>query len=279
MTDGGQAGGQHAPGAGGPDGGVSGVGMAGGSGTGAGGGGGYFGGGSGGGIIDSHSGIFLAYGGGGGSSYPPAGVTGLGDQPSVTIVYGPRDPQTLSFTTTYPSPVYLGGPDYAPIVQGGGSAQPVEVTLDASSTGCVLVSGVVSFPAAGTCVIDADQAGDAYFESAPEIQQVIVVEPFGVATSVLPAATPGSPYGPVTLEAGGESPSAPGYATTLSWKKVTLPKGMVLAADGDLSGTPSARHAAPTSITVRAVEVVTVITRRGDVATRKTTAEATIPFG
>jgi hypothetical protein len=279
VTDGGQAGGQRAPGPGGPDGGAPGVGGQGGSGTGAGGGGGYFGGGSGGGVVDQHSGIFLAYGGGGGSSFPPAAVTGLGGQPSVTITYGPRDPQTLSFTSTYPSPVYLGGPDYSPTVQGGGSANPVVVTLDASSTGCVLVSGVVSFPAAGTCVIDADQAGNAYYDPAPEIQQVIVVEPFGVATSVLPTASPGVPYGPVTLEAGGESQSAPGYVTTVSWKGVALPKGMVLGTDGDLSGTPSARRAAPTSVTVRVVEVVTVITRRGRPARRKTTAEATLPFG
>jgi GGDEF domain-containing protein len=35
------------------------------------------------------------------------------------------------------------------------------ITLDAASTGCTLTSGVVSFTGVGTCVLDANQAGDA----------------------------------------------------------------------------------------------------------------------
>ena len=103
--------------------------------------------------------------------------------------------------------------------------------------------------------------------------------PFGIATTSLPDATPGTKYSPsVTLEAAGLGVSAPGYTTTLKWAKVSLPEGLKLSSKGVLSGTPNKNLAAGlSSVTVKVTETVTTLNGRRKVKT-KTTAEATIPL-
>ena len=103
--------------------------------------------------------------------------------------------------------------------------------------------------------------------------------PFGVATTSLPNAKPGTPYGPVTPQKPvGSETSATGYTTTLKWGKVLLPKGLKLSSSGVLSGTP--KHQAARSVRSVVVEVTeTVITLNGNKKVKtKTTAEATIPL-
>jgi hypothetical protein len=104
---------------------------------------------------------------------------------------------------------------------------------------------------------------------------------FGIATTSLPNATPKTPYGPdgpVTLQAAGLGVSAPGYTTTLKWKKVTLPKGMKLSSAGVLTGTPNKNLAAgPSSVTVKVTETVTTLNGKKKVKTN-TTVQATIPL-
>jgi len=63
---------------------------------------------------------------------------------------------------------------------GGRSGNPVEFSVDSSSgPGVCEVSGAhgatLNYTASGRCVIDANQAGDALFQRAPQVQQVIVV--------------------------------------------------------------------------------------------------------
>jgi hypothetical protein len=63
---------------------------------------------------------------------------------------------------------------------GGGSGNPVVFSVDSSSgTGVCSVSGpngtTVSYTAAGRCVIDANQAGNARYQPAPQAQQTITV--------------------------------------------------------------------------------------------------------
>ena len=82
--------------------------------------------------------------------------------------------QTVSFTSTNPTPVTVGDPGYTPTATAS-SGLPVTITLDASSSGCTLLNGVVSFPASGTCVIDANQAGDSTHTAAPQAQQTIAI--------------------------------------------------------------------------------------------------------
>lgn len=84
-----------------------------------------------------------------------------------------KKPQTVSFSSVNPLQVAIGA-SYTPTATAT-SGLPVAITLDATSTGCSLTSGSVTFTAAGTCVIDANQAGNATYNAAPQVQQSIIV--------------------------------------------------------------------------------------------------------
>ena len=60
---------------------------------------------------------------------------------------------------------------------GGGSGNPVVFTVDpASGPGVCTVSGTtVTYTAIGTCVIDANQAGNGHYAAAPQVQHTITV--------------------------------------------------------------------------------------------------------
>ena len=79
--------------------------------------------------------------------------------------------QVIVFTSTAPASAFVGG-TYIPTATGGASGNPVIFTIDASaSLVCSISGGTVSFNAEGTCVIDANQAGDAHYNAAPQVQQ------------------------------------------------------------------------------------------------------------
>jgi hypothetical protein len=82
--------------------------------------------------------------------------------------------QTITFTSTNPSPVAVGGTPYSPTATASSGITPA-ITLDTTSTGCTLTSGVVSFTGIGTCVLDANQAGDADYSAARQAQQSVTV--------------------------------------------------------------------------------------------------------
>jgi hypothetical protein len=80
--------------------------------------------------------------------------------------------QTITFTSTAPTDVVLGDPGYAPTATGGDSGNPVTFTVDATTSGtCTIVVGVVTYQHAGSCTVDADQAGDGDHLDAPQVQQ------------------------------------------------------------------------------------------------------------
>jgi hypothetical protein len=89
-------------------------------------------------------------------------------------------PQTITFTSTPPSPAVYGG-SYTPTASGGGSGIPVTFSVDSSSgTGvCSLNASrtTLSFTGVGRCVIDANQAGNAEYAAAPQVQQSFTVVP------------------------------------------------------------------------------------------------------
>ncbi|MDE3131765.1 MAG: Ig-like domain repeat protein, partial [Acidobacteriota bacterium] len=96
------------------------------------------------------------------------------DQQSFTVGKGS---QTISFTSTPPSSPTVGGTPYTPTATGGNSGNPVTFTIDPASTSgaCTIAAGVVSFTGNGTCVIDANQAGDSNYTAAPQDQQSFTV--------------------------------------------------------------------------------------------------------
>jgi hypothetical protein len=73
---------------------------------------------------------------------------------------------------------------YLVTAKGGGSGNPVTFGIDASSTSsaCTISDATVTFGQPGRCVIDANQAGNAQYQAAPQVQQVIVVR--GIPQSI-----------------------------------------------------------------------------------------------
>jgi hypothetical protein len=94
-------------------------------------------------------------------------------QQSVTV--NPGD-QTITFTSTPPSPGKVG--TTYNVTATASSGLTVAFTIDAGSASLCSISGsTVSFNHVGTCVIDANQAGDANWNPAPQKQQSVTVNP------------------------------------------------------------------------------------------------------
>jgi hypothetical protein len=105
-----------------------------------------------------------------------------------SIAAAPLTPQEINFTSTAPSPAIVGA-TYQVAATGGASGEPVVLAIDASASAvCSIAGNTVSLLAEGTCVINADQAGNATYEAAPQAQQSFSV----TAAPVIPpqAATP-----------------------------------------------------------------------------------------
>jgi YVTN family beta-propeller protein len=85
-------------------------------------------------------------------------------------------PQAITFTSLPPSPASVGG-SYTVEAAGGGSTEPVTLSVDdaTTNTACSITGRTVSFDHAGTCVIAADQAGDADYTAAPQVTQQMAV--------------------------------------------------------------------------------------------------------
>ena len=87
---------------------------------------------------------------------------------------GTKMTQAIVFTSKPPSPVV--GATYVVAAKGGGSDNPVTFAIDGQSASVCSVSGAtVTFRQPGTCVIDANQAGNNRYLSAPQAQQIIAV--------------------------------------------------------------------------------------------------------
>ena len=85
--------------------------------------------------------------------------------------------QTISFDTAAPATARVGSTYFA-FATGGASGQPVVFSPSAASVGCTVGDdGAVAFTGIGTCVVDANQAGDAEFAPAGQEQQSIEVVP------------------------------------------------------------------------------------------------------
>jgi hypothetical protein len=86
-----------------------------------------------------------------------------------------RIPQAIQFTSSPPSPAAVGG-TYPVAASGGGSGEPVSFSIDSGSSAvCSVSGGTVTFNQPGSCVIDANQAGNAQYQPAPQAQQTVTV--------------------------------------------------------------------------------------------------------
>ena len=112
-----------------------------------------------------------------------------------------QQPQAITFTSTPPSPAAYGG-SYSPAATGGGSGNPVDFSIDPASAGCTLTSGTVQFTGTGTCIIDANQAGNGGYQAAPQQQQTFTIGPAPQAISFTAPGT-GTAGGSASLTAAG----------------------------------------------------------------------------
>ena len=135
-------------------------------------------------------------------------------------------PQVITFTSSPSNPAYLG--TYTVSATGGGSGNPVIVSVDSSATKVCSVSGsTASFKALGRCVLDANQAGNTDYLVAVQVQQSFSV---GKATPVLTWATPAAiTYG---AKLGGSQLDA--KASVAGQFVYNPPAGTVLKAGSDL---------------------------------------------
>ena len=96
--------------------------------------------------------------------------------PQVQQAFGVgKSPQTISFTSTAPAAASVGGTTYT-VAATASSGLAVSFSIDASASGvCTIAGSSVSFIGAGTCVVDANQAGNATWSPAPQVQQSFAV--------------------------------------------------------------------------------------------------------
>jgi uncharacterized repeat protein (TIGR01451 family) len=151
-----------------------------------------------------------------------------------TITVG-QGSQTISFTA--PSAGTVGG-SATLSATGGGSGNPVVFSVDSTSgSGVCTVSGTngttVSYLAAGSCVIDANQAGNADYAPAPEVTQTITVTggPAFVTDSPPLTATVGQAYDYTFAASGTPAPTYALAAGAPSWLSID-------ASTGEVTGTP-----------------------------------------
>lgn len=93
--------------------------------------------------------------------------------------------QTVSFTSTAPTNATLDSSPYVPTASAT-SGLPVAITVDASSSSVCSIdgSGNVTYQAAGTCTLNANQGGNIDYAAAAQVQQSFTVLPVNADTSV-----------------------------------------------------------------------------------------------
>ena len=86
-----------------------------------------------------------------------------------------RGAQTISVTSAAPAAATVGGATYT-VTATATSGLPVAFTIDAAAAGvCSIAGATVSFIGIGTCVVTANQAGNAGYDPAPQVQQSFTV--------------------------------------------------------------------------------------------------------
>jgi YVTN family beta-propeller protein len=130
-----------------------------------------------------------------------AAGTGVPSAASNTVT--PRAPQVIVFSTIAP---LSAGSSVVLAATGGGSGNPIVFT-SASPTRCTVSGNVLTGIAAGTCAVRANQAGNAAFSAAPQVQQITTIAGLRTITPSVASGTGTiSPSTPVSV-ANGATPT------------------------------------------------------------------------
>jgi hypothetical protein len=156
-------------------------------------------------------------------------------------------PQTVAFTSSPPNPAVVGGSWN--VTATATSSKEVAITLDGSSTAgaCSITGSTVSFTGAGTCVVDANQAGDAGWAPAPQTQEsftVVVLKPQTIEFTShppKPARVGGSWNATATAQSGKQvaftvDPSSTKGACSVAGSKVSFTGAGTCAIDANQAG-------------------------------------------
>ncbi len=114
-------------------------------------------------------------------------------------------PQAITFTSSPPASA-APGDTYQVTATGGGSGDPVTFTIDpASASVCSASGAAVTFNQAGTCIIDANQAGNASYQPASQAQQTAADQqiPQTIIVTSTPTDTVAGDFYQVTATGGG----------------------------------------------------------------------------
>jgi hypothetical protein len=128
-----------------------------------------------------------------------AGNTNYSAAPQVqrTVVVTTLIAQAINFTQPTTPVTYSSGLTIPLVATGGASENPVVFTLDASSKGAGSISGgTLTATSVGSFVIDANQAGNATYAAAPQVQRTVVVNQAPQAINFT------QPTSPVTFTSG-----------------------------------------------------------------------------
>jgi hypothetical protein len=158
-------------------------------------------------------------------------LAGANDSAGAAKAHTPKStkspsPQVITFTSTPPSPAVVGG-IYHVVVTGGGSGNPVTLSIAPAGTSgaCSVTGTTVGLLTAGTCIVAANQAGNAAYAAAPQTEQSFTI---AAAPHPGPGASTTSPSVMIQL-----STFAQDYAPSQlqSWLNQICPSGVAPAGD------------------------------------------------
>lgn len=107
--------------------------------------------------------------------FTPTDAANWNGTSATTSIDVSKAPQTIAFTSD-PTGAAVGR-TYVAAASGGGSGNAVVLSLDPSTTAgaCTLAGSVVTYVTVGTCVIDANEAGDTNYLPASQVQQTVPI--------------------------------------------------------------------------------------------------------
>ncbi len=159
-----------------------------------------------------------------------------------TVTCAGKSDQTITFNN--PGPQNFGT---TPTLTASASSGLSPVFTSATTGVCTVDgAGVLSFVTTGTCTINANQAGDASYNAAPQVQQSFAVNPaVPIAGAVSATVSANSSANPITLNLSG------GTATSVA---VSAPAahGTATASGTTITYTPTPGYAGPDSFTYTA---------------------------
>ncbi len=205
-------------------------------------------------------------------------------QVQATIAVG-VSPQAISFSA--PATGTVGG-SATLAATGGASGNPVVFSVDASSgAGVCNVSATngttVNYTAPGSCVIDANQAANANYSAAPQVQATIAVKsPANQAPAITSAASASATVG----TAFSFTVTTTGYPTPTVSRTGTLPTGVTFTANSNgtatFSGTPTKSGSYTETITAsngvgtKATQALVIAVDQAPAITSAASASATV---